>query len=76
MTMTYVHWNAVLEHPEPLEDDSEDLTEIVSKPPSRPCRPSEALCQEKQIRKRDQEGGSVPGRPLSPNVIPASWQVC
>ncbi|KAG5992454.1 hypothetical protein E4U43_003762, partial [Claviceps pusilla] len=56
-----------LEHPEPLEDDSEDLTELVSKLPLHFVKKGKYESEINNLIKC--QGGSVPGRPLSPNVI-------
>nr|AFC75697.1 hypothetical protein [Epichloe amarillans] len=66
--------NCCLEHPEPIEDDSEDVSELVSKLPLVCVEQTKHFVKRGKYRSETEnlircQGGSVPGRSLSPNVI-------
>ncbi|KAI0199452.1 kinase-like domain-containing protein [Astrocystis sublimbata] len=63
-----------LEHPELIEDDSEDVSEPVSELPLVSVDPAKHFVKQGKYRSEIEnlikcQGGSVPGHPLSPNVI-------
>lgn len=63
-----------LKHPEVIEDDSEDVTELISKLPLVSVNPAKHFVKKAKYRSEVEnlikcQGGSVPGRPLSLNVI-------
>ncbi|TQV96965.1 serine/threonine protein kinase [Cordyceps javanica] len=66
--------NCCLEHPEVLEDDSEDVSELVSKLPLVPVNPAKHFVKKGKYRSEVEnlikcQAGSVPGHPHSPNII-------
>ncbi|KAM3443423.1 hypothetical protein NHJ13734_001951 [Beauveria thailandica] len=66
--------NCCLKHPEDLEDDSEDVTELISKLPLVSVNPAKHFLKKAKYRSEVEnlikcQGGSVPGHPLSLNVI-------
>lgn len=68
------HLDRCLEHPEPYEDDSEDVSELVSKLPVICVDPAEHFVKKGKYRSEIEnlircQGGSVPGRILSPHII-------
>lgn len=63
-----------LEHPELIEDDSEDVSELVTKLPLVRVDPAKHFVKKGKYRSEIEnltrcQGGSVPGHPLSPNII-------
>ncbi|KAM0669241.1 hypothetical protein MY8738_003957 [Beauveria namnaoensis] len=63
-----------LKHPEVIEDDSEDVTELISKLPLVSVNPTKHFVKKAKYRSEVEniikcQGGSVPGHPLSLNVI-------
>ncbi|KAK0636447.1 kinase-like domain-containing protein [Bombardia bombarda] len=77
--------NCCLEHPEPIEDDFEDVSELVTKLPLVRVDPAKHFVKKGKYRSEIEnlikcQGGSVPGHPLSPNIIQllgrsADWQL-
>ncbi|GAB0139167.1 hypothetical protein EsDP_00007380 [Epichloe bromicola] len=66
--------NCCLEHPEPMEDDSEDVSELVSKLPLVCVEQTKHFAKRGKYRSEIEnlikcQGGFVPGHSLSPNVI-------
>jgi serine/threonine protein kinase len=66
--------NCCLEHPELIEDDSEDVNEPVSRLPLVCVDPAKHFVKKGKYRSEMEnlircQGGSVPGHSLSPNVI-------
>ncbi|KAK3392776.1 hypothetical protein B0H63DRAFT_530231 [Podospora didyma] len=63
-----------LEHPGLIEDDSEDVKELVTKLPLVRVDPAKHFAKKGKFRSEIEnlikcQGGSVPGHPLSPNII-------
>ncbi|KAG8168850.1 hypothetical protein KVR01_001599 [Diaporthe batatas] len=66
--------NSFLEPPEPIDDDSEDVSDAVSKLPFVSVDPAKHFVKKCKYRSEIEnlikcQGGSVPGHPLSPNII-------
>ena len=66
--------NCCLDHPELIEDDSEDVREPVSRLPLVCVDPAKHFVKKAKYRSEIEnlircQGGSVPGHSLSPNVI-------
>ncbi|KAK0727167.1 kinase-like domain-containing protein [Lasiosphaeria miniovina] len=66
--------NCCLEHPELIEDDFEDVSELVTKLPLVRVDPAKHFVKKGKYRSEIEnlikcQGGSVPGHPLSPNII-------
>lgn len=63
-----------LEHPDPTEDDSEDVTELVSKLPLVRVDPESHFIKNGKYQSEIEnlircQGGSVPGHRLSPHIV-------
>ncbi|KAI0856185.1 kinase-like domain-containing protein [Xylaria cubensis] len=66
--------NHCLDHPELVEDDSEDVSELLSKLPSVCVNPAKHFVKKGKYRTEIEnlikcQGGSVPGHILSPHII-------
>ncbi|KAK4034538.1 hypothetical protein C8A01DRAFT_49077 [Parachaetomium inaequale] len=63
-----------LEYPDMIGDDSEDVSELIAKLPPIDVDPEKHFLKQAKYRRKIEnlircQGGSVPGKPLSPHVI-------